>query len=36
MGNIFYQDFRDFLKALNENQVDYVLIGGYSVVFHGY
>jgi hypothetical protein len=36
MGNIFYQDFRDFLQALNNNQVDYILIGGYSVVFHGY
>jgi hypothetical protein len=36
MGNIFYQDFRDFLQALNNNQVDYILVGGYSVVFHGY
>ncbi len=36
MGNIFYQDFRDFLQLLNDNQVDYVLIGGYSVIFHGY
>lgn len=36
MGNIFYQDFRDFLKSLNDNDVDYILIGGYSVIFHGY
>ena len=36
MGNIFYQDFRDFLQALNENEVDYILVGGYSVIFHGY
>ncbi len=36
MGNIFYQDFRDFIQALNNNQVDYILIGGYSVIFHGY
>ena len=36
MGNIFYQDFRDFLQALNDSQVDYVLIGGYSVILHGY
>ena len=36
MGNIFYQDFRDFIKTLNDNQVDYILIGGYSVILHGY
>ena len=36
MGNIFYEDFRDFIKSLNENNVDYVLIGGYSVILHGY
>lgn len=36
MGNIFYQDFRDFLKALNGNEVDYILIGGYSVILYGY
>jgi len=36
MGNIFYDDFRDFIQALNENQVDYLLVGGYSVIYHGY
>lgn len=36
MGNIFYQDFRDFLEALNQNEVRYLLVGGYSVIFHGY
>ena len=36
MGNIFYQDFRDFIQALNDNNVDYILVGGYSVVLHGY
>jgi len=36
MGNIFYQDFRDFLQTLNDSEVEYVLIGGYSVIFHGY
>ena len=25
MGNIFYPDFRDFLQALNNNQVKYLL-----------
>lgn len=36
MGNIFHQDFRDFLQALNDNEVNYILVGGYSVIFHGY
>ncbi len=36
MGNIFYQDFRDFIFALNKCEVEYLLIGGYSVIFHGY
>lgn len=30
------QDFRDFLKLLNENKVEYLLIGGYAVTYHGY
>jgi Nucleotidyl transferase of unknown function (DUF2204) len=34
--NIFNSDFRDFLKALNENKVNYILVGGYAVVLHGY
>jgi hypothetical protein len=36
MGNIFHQDFRDFLQALNNQQVEYLLVGGYAVIFHGY
>lgn len=36
MGNIFNKDFTDFLNALNENEVEYVLVGGYSVILHGY
>ena len=36
MANIFYEDFRDFLNALNEAEVRYILVGGYSVVLHGY
>jgi predicted nucleotidyltransferase len=36
MGNIFNQDFRDFLRALNEEDVRYILVGGYSVILHGY
>ena len=36
MGNIFNEDFRDFISALNDNEVKYVLVGGYSVILHGY
>ena len=31
-----HPDFKDFLRLLNENQVDYLLIGGYAVAYHGY
>jgi len=34
--NIFNEDFQDFLKALNANEVEYMLIGGYAVIAHGY
>jgi hypothetical protein len=30
------QDFREFIKSLNDNQVRYLVIGGYAVAFHGY
>lgn len=30
------QDFKEFLKLLNENGVDYLLIGGYAVGYYGY
>jgi hypothetical protein len=36
MGNIFNTDFRDFIQALNNNDVDYMLVGGYAVILHGY
>ncbi len=36
MGNIFNDDFRDFIAALNEADVEYILVGGYSVILHGY
>lgn len=29
-------DFREFLKLLNVNGVEYLLIGGYAVGYHGY
>lgn len=36
MGNIFNDDFHDFIIALNHYQVEYILVGGYSVILHGY
>jgi len=36
MGNIFDSDFRDFIQSLNDNDVDYLLVGGYAVILHGY
>lgn len=36
MGNIFNDDFRDFIKALNDAEVQYLLVGGYAVIIHGY
>jgi hypothetical protein len=29
-------DFRDFLKLLNSHRVEYLLVGGYAVCYHGY
>ena len=29
-------DFKEFLRLLNEHQVEYLLIGGYAVAYHGY
>lgn len=34
--NIFNQDFKDFLQALNRHEVEYVIVGGYAVILHGY
>jgi len=29
-------DFKEFLQLLNDHEVDYLLIGGYAVGYHGY
>ncbi|HEY9232244.1 MAG TPA: hypothetical protein VIS78_08855 [Blastocatellia bacterium] len=29
-------DFKEFLKLLNENRIEYLLIGGYAVAYYGY
>ena len=34
--NIFNPDFQDFISALNASEVAYILVGGYSVILHGY
>ena len=36
MAAIFNDDFRDFIQALNNNNVEYILVGGYAVILHGY
>jgi predicted nucleotidyltransferase len=33
---ILTPDFKEFLKLLNLNKVDYLIIGGYAVGYHGY
>lgn len=29
-------DFSEFLRLLNEHDVQYLLVGGYAVAYHGY
>lgn len=36
MGNVFNKDFQDFISSLNKADVKYVLVGGYSVIYHGF
>lgn len=36
MANLFNDDFRDFLIALYKYDVDYLLVGGYTVILYGY
>lgn len=36
MGNIFDEDFREFIEALNKHNVEYILVGGFSVILYGY
>jgi len=33
---VLNQDFKEFIQSLNDNQVRYLVIGGYAVAFHGY
>ena len=36
MGHIFNEDFRDFVKSLNQHDVRYILVGGMAVILNGY
>lgn len=36
MSNIFNDDFRDFIQALNTAKVKYILVGGFAVILNGY
>ena len=36
VSNISHPDFYDFLLGLNNNNVEYILVGGYSVILYGY
>jgi hypothetical protein len=30
------KDYKDFIQSLNENKVEYLLVGGYAVIHYGY
>lgn len=36
MANIFHPDFSEFISLLNDHNVEYIIVGGYAVSFHGY
>jgi hypothetical protein len=36
MSNIFESDFSDFISALNISNTEYLVVGGYAVILHGY
>lgn len=36
MPNLFNPDFLDFLALLDKHKVNYLLVGGYAVILHGY
>lgn len=35
-NTILNQDFKEFIQLLNDNQVKYLIIGGYAVAVHGH
>ncbi len=36
MSSIFSADFQDFIRALNDSNTEYMLLGGYAVILYGY
>jgi hypothetical protein len=36
MAALFNEDFQDFIESLNKSGVEYILVGGYAVILHGY
>jgi hypothetical protein len=35
-GTVLNQDFKEFIQSLNDNEVRYLVVGGYAVALHGY
>ena len=35
-GVMLNQAFKEFIQLLNDNQVRYLIVGGYAVALHGY
>lgn len=33
---VITQDFKEFIESLNKNDVEYLIIGGFAVAFHGH
>jgi len=33
---VLNQDFKEFVQSLNDNDVRYLIVGGYAVAFHGH
>lgn len=36
MSSIFNKDFLEFIHCLDKHNVEYIIVGGYSVILHGY
>lgn len=34
--NLFSDDLREFVEALNQSEVEYILVGGFAVILYGY
>lgn len=33
---VLNKDFKEFIALLNEHKVQYIIVGGYALAFHGY